>query len=119
MNAKKWLKYASLVIISLAVLVFFAFKLSPWQYAQTASVIDVVDQRFPPAFISAGNGAPLLPQSLELAKKMKSVGIKTETLFFPDDKKPALEHEYQFDLGTDEGQMALKRSIDFLIASVD
>jgi hypothetical protein len=35
---------------------------------------------------------------------------------FPDGYKPVLPHEYQFNLDTDAGQLALERSIEFLSA---
>jgi acetyl esterase/lipase len=82
----------------------------------TASVINYVTADFPPAFISAGNADPLLPQSRAFADVLARRGVHVERLFFPDDYKPVLPHEYQFDLDTDAGQLALERSIEFLSA---
>ncbi|HUS26259.1 MAG TPA: alpha/beta hydrolase [Nevskiaceae bacterium] len=81
---------------------------------KTASVVNYVTPDFPPSFITAGNIDPLLPQSTEFAKKLQSLGVSTSTLFYPTNHKPELNHEYQFDLDTDEGQQALKQMIDFL-----
>jgi acetyl esterase/lipase len=69
---------------------------------------------FPPAFISAGNRDPLLPHSRALADALTKAGVKVETLFFPDDYKPELPHEYQFNLDTDAGRLALERALKFL-----
>lgn len=62
------------------------------------SVTNYVTPAFPPAFISSGNGDPLAPQAVALAKKLGSLGAKTDSFFFPPDYKPALQHEYQFNL---------------------
>ena len=78
------------------------------------SVARFVTAAFPPAFISAGNGDPLLPHSRELAQSLAKLGVAVDGLFFADDRKPALPHEYQFNLDTDEGREALERSLKFL-----
>lgn len=69
---------------------------------------------FPPAFISAGNGDPLLPQSRALAAALKEKGVVVDELFFPDNYAPALPHEYQFSLDSPAGVLALDRSVAFL-----
>lgn len=68
---------------------------------------------FPPAFITAGNGDPLLGQSERLANSLKRVGAPVETLFFAKDHVPALGHEYQFDLDSAAGKQALDRTVAF------
>jgi acetyl esterase/lipase len=78
------------------------------------SVTRFVSADFPPAFISAGNGDPLLPHSRSLAQALEKQGAKVESLFFPDDYQPALPHEYQFNLDTEAGRAALERSLKFL-----
>lgn len=80
----------------------------------TAAVIDYVTSEFPPTFISAGNGDPLLPQSRALVEKLVGLGVRVDSLFFPDDHIPPLSHEYQFDLDTAAGRLALERSVRFL-----
>jgi acetyl esterase len=82
----------------------------------TASVIDHVTPAFPPAFISAGNADPLLPQSRAMADKLASLGVAVDTLFFADDHQPPLGHEYQFGLDTEAGRQALERATAFLQA---
>jgi acetyl esterase/lipase len=80
------------------------------------SVLRYVTSAFPPAFISAGNADPLLRHSVELAEALGRAGVKVDSLFFPADRKPALPHEYQFNLDTDAGRQALDRTLAFLAA---
>ncbi|MDZ4711787.1 MAG: alpha/beta hydrolase [bacterium] len=84
------------------------------EYFKTVSVIDHITDKFPPAFISAGNRDPLLSQSKAFAKKLSALNVRTDTLFYPEDYKPILPHEYQFNLDTDAGKDALEKSIAFL-----
>jgi acetyl esterase/lipase len=94
--------------------VYFGKKdISDDAYAKTASVTNYLTSTFPPTFISAGNGDPLLPQSILLAEKLSALNVPMDTLFFPNNHEPALPHEYQFTLD-DSGEMALKRSVEFM-----
>ncbi|WP_439574100.1 alpha/beta hydrolase [Phreatobacter sp.] len=68
----------------------------------------------PPLFVSAGNGDFLLAHSRLLVTEAGRRGIRVDALFFPDDTRPALPHEYQFNLDTDAGRLALKRVVAFL-----
>lgn len=79
-----------------------------------ASVINYVTPNFPPSFITAGNDDPLLPQSETFAKKLNSLGVSTDTLFYPKDYSPPLPHEYQFNLDRSAGQKALSEMVTFL-----
>lgn len=79
-----------------------------------ASVVNYITSDFPPAFITAGNVDPLEEQSTEFAKKLKSLGVSTHTLFYPKDHQPELSHEYQFNLDNADGQNALKQITAFL-----
>lgn len=79
-----------------------------------ASVIDHVTADFPPAFISAGNADPLLPDSKALAEKLEGLGVTVQALFFPDGHAPPLPHEYQFNLDTEAGQRALRQAAAFV-----
>lgn len=81
---------------------------------KTFSVINYVDGHFPPSFISAGNGDPLQIQSQTLARKLATLNVKVDTLFFATDYSPSLPHEYQFNLDTDAGKKALAQSVQFL-----
>jgi acetyl esterase/lipase len=78
------------------------------------SVVDYVTSDFPPTFISGGNGDPLTPQSIEMAARLTGLGVPVESHFFPDDLRPALGHEYQFDLTNVDGQRAFDLTTRFL-----
>lgn len=81
-----------------------------------ASIPNYVTAAFPPSFITAGNTDPLLKHSKKLATTLKEKNVETDALFYPDDYKPALNHEYQFNLDTKEGQGALNEMIKFSIS---
>jgi acetyl esterase/lipase len=83
-------------------------------YFKTASVIDFLSPAFPPSFISAGNGDPLLPQSVSIAEKLTQFNVRHTKLFFPDNYSPALPHEYQFNLDEAAGRQALDSVTQFL-----
>lgn len=75
-----------------------------------------VTAAFPPAFVSVGNADPLAPQSRAFAEALHARGAEVDTLFFPDARRPPLDHEYQLLLATEAGRLALDRSIAFLEA---
>lgn len=75
-----------------------------------------VTKDFPPVFITGGNADPLLPQSHLFARVLKERGVRVDELFFPDDYRPALGHEYQFNLDQEAGRIALERTVTFLSA---
>ncbi len=81
---------------------------------QRVSVVNYVSARFPPAFVSVGNADPLAPQSRALTAALAGHGVPVDTLFFPADHPAQLPHEYQFNLDSPEGQLALERSVSFL-----
>lgn len=80
----------------------------------TMSVAPNVTAAFPPTFISAGNADPLGPQSVAMADALQSKGVNVERLFYPKTYAPPLGHEYQFDLDTEAGKLALVRSTAWL-----
>jgi acetyl esterase len=99
----------------------------PWAYTgvkefvhdarfDALSVPAFVTSEFPPAFISVGNADSLAPQSRALADALVLRGVRVDTLFFSHDHQPPLPHEYQFNLDSDAGKLALERSIAFLSA---
>ncbi|MFZ5733386.1 MAG: alpha/beta hydrolase [Pseudomonadota bacterium] len=81
---------------------------------ETMSVAPNITGAFPPTLISAGNADPLGPQSAAMAAALKAKGVNVQELFFPADYQPGLGHEYQFDLDTEAGQLALSRTVDWL-----
>lgn len=78
------------------------------------SVVRNVTAAFPPMFISVGNADPLAPHTRRLTETAAGLGVSVDSLFFPDDYKPPLPHEYQFDLDTEAGKLALERTLAFL-----
>lgn len=73
-----------------------------------------VTSSFPPVFVSAGNGDPLLPHTVALVEALRQHEVDHDTLLFPDDHAPRLAHEYQFDLDTRDGREALDRAVAFI-----
>jgi acetyl esterase/lipase len=80
----------------------------------TMSVAPHVTADFPSTFISAGNADPLGPQSVALAKALAERGVRVTKLFFQPGYQPPLPHEYQFNLDTEAGRLALDRSVEWL-----
>jgi acetyl esterase len=78
------------------------------------SVVRNITAEFPPMFISVGNADGLAPHSRQLAETAAKLGVPVDSLFFPDDYKPPLPHEYQFNLDIDAGRTALERTLEFL-----
>jgi len=80
----------------------------------TANVIDYITEDFPPVFISVGNDDPLQSHSYDLAALLTKKGVMTETLFFDNNYKPKLSHEYQFNLDLEASKKALTESLRFV-----
>jgi len=80
----------------------------------TWSVVDNLSPAFPPALVTVGNADPLRAHSVRLVDALDAQGVETETVFFPDSYQPRLNHEYQFDLDSAEGQAFLERLLAFL-----
>jgi acetyl esterase/lipase len=78
------------------------------------SVTEHVSGAFPPALVTVGNADPLRPHSELLVERLRAQGLEPQTVFWPADHAPALNHEYQFDLDTSEGQLFLERLVAFL-----
>lgn len=78
------------------------------------SIVRNVTANFPPMFISVGNADPLEPQSKLFAETATKLGISVDSLFFPNNHEPPLQHEYQFDLDIEAGRQALERTVAFL-----
>lgn len=81
-------------------------------FAQMSVVRDVTPA-FPPTFITVGNADPLARHSKLMARVLRERGVAVEELFFPDEQRPPLHHEYQFTLDR-AGRLALERLIAFL-----
>jgi acetyl esterase len=79
-----------------------------------ASVARWLTGAFPPTFISAGNGDPLLPQSRRMAAALAGLGAEVDALFFDDAPGRLDPHEYHLDLHTDAARVALGRILAHL-----
>lgn len=74
-----------------------------------------VTKDFPATYISGGNGDPLTDaQSKPFADELKNKKVDVTTKFFEADHQPSLPHEYQFNLDNQDGQDALKETIEFV-----
>jgi acetyl esterase/lipase len=80
----------------------------------TMAVADHLTPAFPPALITVGNADPLRPHTELLVSRLRAQRLEPETVLFPDDHRPPLGHEYQFDLDTEAGQRFLQRLLAFL-----
>lgn len=69
---------------------------------------------FPPTFVTVGNADPLQQQSVEMMQRLRKLGVPVDALFYPEDHRPRLPHEYQFNLDTHAGREALRRIVAFL-----
>jgi acetyl esterase len=78
------------------------------------SVVHHVTSGFPPMFISSGNYDALAPQSYVFAEQVAARGVLVDRLFFSQASTPKVPHEFQFDLETDAGRLALQRSVAFM-----
>ena len=83
-------------------------------FVRQTSIVGLVDDRFPPTFLTVGDADPLRPQSEDLAAALARAGVPLTTVFHPLADGPKLGHEYQFDLDTPEGNEALSRSLRFI-----
>lgn len=76
-----------------------------------------VTKNFPPVYITGGNADPLTDaQSKPFADGLERLGVPVTRLFYPQDHQPALPHEYQFNLDTQDGQKALQATLEFMRA---
>lgn len=82
-------------------------------HIQELSTVQHITPAFPDAFIAAGDGDLLAPQSVELANAIRSQGIDVETMFFDGTGKD-LQHEFQYALDTLDGQETLDGTLEFL-----
>lgn len=78
-----------------------------------ASVAEHVTIQFPPSFITDGNTYSFQEQGQALEKKLKSLDIPVESLFYADSEKE-IPHEYQFDYRTKEARDCLQKTIRFI-----
>lgn len=98
--------------------------ISVWAYSGTKDFSDPVIKQmsayyhvtkdYPPVYISGGNADPLTnAQAKPFADLLTSLGVNVTENFFADDHKPALPHEYQFNLDNQDGVTAFQKTIEF------
>ncbi|MBS1961841.1 MAG: alpha/beta hydrolase [Bdellovibrionales bacterium] len=93
---------------------FGSFSLSQPALA-LASPQHLASAAFPPSFITGGNADKLTDvQSKPFADRLRSLGVRTETLFYPDDHSPGLKHEYVRNLDRAEARTALEKIAAFI-----
>ena len=109
----------------------WGFKIALWGYTgdqdwsqrssgATMSTIDFVTADFPDTYISGGNGDALTwIQSLPMHDRLVQQGVDVTALFWPADHEPALPHEYQFHLDSEDAQAALVETLEFLAEVTD
>lgn len=98
--------------------------ISVWAYSGTKDFSDPVIKQmsayyhvtkdYPPVYISGGNADPLTnAQAKPFADLLTSLGVSVTENFFAGDHKPALPHEYQFNLDNQDGVTALQKTVEF------
>lgn len=80
---------------------------------KTMSVMNYINDDFPPTFISVGNADPLAEQSYNFHKELEKLKVPTTALFYKTDHLPQLQHEYQFDLTKEDGKKAFEEMVHF------
>jgi len=98
--------------------------ISVWAYSGTKDFSDPVIKQmsayyhvtkdYPPVYISGGNADPLTSaQAKPFADLLTSLGVSVTKNFFTDNHKPALPHEYQFNLDNQDGVTAFQKTVEF------
>lgn len=82
--------------------------------ARQFSVLRTITSNYPPLFVTVGNDDLLANQSRRLVEAAQRNKVPVESLLFAADYKPALGHEYQWDLDLKEARLALDRSVAFM-----
>lgn len=82
--------------------------------ARQFSVLRTITAEYPPLFVTVGNADPLAAQTRRLIETARRNGVPVDSLLFAADHKPALGHEYQWDLDLKDAWLALDRSVAFM-----
>jgi acetyl esterase/lipase len=75
---------------------------------------DHVDRRFPPTLIVAGNGDPLAPQSIRMARALERAGVPTDWRYVDGGAHAPVPHEFQFDYTRADAAPVLQATLDAL-----
>lgn len=79
------------------------------------SVLRTITSKFPPIFVTVGNGDKLDGQARRLVEAARRNNVPIESLLFEADYKPSLGHEYQWQLELEAAWLALDRSVSFML----
>ena len=79
------------------------------------SVLRTITSRFPPIFVTVGNGDKLDGQARRLVEAARRNNVPVESLLFEADYKPSLGHEYQWQMDLEAAWLALDRSVSFML----
>lgn len=83
-----------------------------FKYISEMSTINQVTKDYPPTFLSVGDADPFYSQNIEFYKKLKSMDVPTDKLFY--DGTHHLRHQYQFHLDLPESKQNMKKVQSFL-----
>lgn len=75
------------------------------------STVKHVTANYPPTYLTTGDADPLAPQTYELDAILQSLGVSVQTRYWTDE---GLNHDYQFELDTEAGQIVLEDTLQFL-----
>jgi acetyl esterase len=78
-----------------------------------ASLVDHLTSEFPPTYVTDGNAFSFQEQGIALNKKLKSLGVESQGLFFTD-TKDQIVHEYQFNYDTKEAKECYEQTVSFV-----
>ncbi len=79
------------------------------------SVLRTITSKFPPIFVTVGNGDKLEGQARRLVEAARRNNVPVESLLFEADYKPSLGHEYQWQMELEAAWLALDRSVSFML----
>ena len=79
------------------------------------SVLQTITSKFPPIFVTVGNGDKLDGQARRLVEAAKRNNVPVESLLFEANYKPPLGHEYQWQMDLEAAWLALDRSVAFMV----
>ncbi|MGK3149683.1 alpha/beta hydrolase [Staphylococcus shinii] len=83
-----------------------------FKYISEMSTINQVTKDYPPTFLSVGDADPFYSQNISFYKKLKSLDVPVDKLFF--DGSHNLRHQYQFHMDLSESQQNIKDVLRFL-----
>lgn len=83
-------------------------------YIDELTIIDYVNEDFPPAFVTDGNTMTFTQDGLKLVDALENLGVDVTAAFY-DESEAELVHEYQFIMTLEQSQMTFERFVEFLV----